>query len=1073
MSEISVSAAPARHTWRIVCALLVPVFLAGGYVAVHWRANVADREIRQGLLEQAASVARAIDYEYVKALSFTAADRALPEFQRLRDGLTGYQTVIPGRSVFTLALRDGDLVFGPGSYAEDDPRVSTPGRVFTPLRDSLLGIFETGQVLVRGPYEDEFGTFVSAFAPVREPRTGKVLMVVGVSVEAAEWQAALARARLTAVLLSLPLALTVLLGVLVVWWRRRLPAQERAWLRYAEVYFVAAFGVALTLVVALALHDSESRSRSEAFGHLAHVEANVVLEAFSGLRHRNLDSLSRFFEGSEHVDRDEFHLFAAPLVRRPDIHALKWIRPVPAPKRAEAEAQAFAEGVADFVIWQAGPSGRREPVSGREVYYPIWYAEPLVDDRAALGYDLGSEPALRAALENALESGLPSASEPITLVQETEDEVGWFVFRPVFAAEPSSDTLRGFAVASVRFPPFLRTITRTGPLDDMPVAVDLDVLRAGQPPEFLASSSSAHTLAHRAETPGRRAALADTHGLAVTVPLFAFDKAYAVTVHAAPSFLKANPLRVGGATAFFGVLFTVLATASAAFLVHGRAELETQVLARTTELRQREAYLSTLLDTLGDAVLTLQMPERRITYANRALSTIFGYEAQEALGQTTRMLHVSEDGFAEFGRRLEEARSEGQERMRADFELRHKDGHTIWAGVHVSLLADEDGSLTAISVLRDVTERRLSEERVRTQLERIAGLHEIDLAIGGTFDLRLMLEVVLEQMTVQLAADAASVLLFNPLAQTLEYAAVRGFRGTSIVRSSLRLGEGCAGRAALERKLVGISNLRDSEVEHARAALLAEEGLVACHAAPLIAKGEIKGVLEVYTRSRRVFDDEWLDFFQILADQAAIAVDNAQLFDSLQRTSVDLRSAYDATIEGWSRAMDLRDKETEGHTQRVTEMTERLARAMGLGEEEIVHVRRGALLHDIGKMGVPDSILLKPDELTDVERDIMRQHPQFAYDMLSPIEYLRPALDIPYCHHEMWDGTGYPRRLKGEEIPVAARLFAVVDVWDALRSDRPYRAAWSEERTLEHIRSLAGTHLDPNAVELFLRTVEG
>ncbi|NTV62920.1 MAG: response regulator, partial [Oscillochloris sp.] len=169
---------------------------------------------------------------------------------------------------------------------------------------------------------------------------------------------------------------------------------------------------------------------------------------------------------------------------------------------------------------------------------------------------------------------------------------------------------------------------------------------------------------------------------------------------------------------------------------------------------------------------------------------------------------------------------------------------------------------------------------------------------------------------------------------------------------------------------------------------------------------------------------------------------------ALQQAHNNLLAAYDATIEGWVYALDLRDKETEGHSKRVTELTVRIAQVAGVSNEELVHIRRGALLHDVGKLGIPDAILLKPGKLTDEEWTIMRQHPQYAYDMLAPIAYLRPALDIPFCHHEKWDGTGYPRGLKGDEIPLAARWFAVVDVWDALRSDRPYRQGWPEERVL-------------------------
>jgi len=188
----------------------------------------------------------------------------------------------------------------------------------------------------------------------------------------------------------------------------------------------------------------------------------------------------------------------------------------------------------------------------------------------------------------------------------------------------------------------------------------------------------------------------------------------------------------------------------------------------------------------------------------------------------------------------------------------------------------------------------------------------------------------------------------------------------------------------------------------------------------------------------------------------------------LQRAHQDLAEAYEETIEGWSRVLDLRDKETEGHTQRVTEIAVRVARAMGVPEDQMVHLRRGALLHDIGKMGVPDLILQKPGPLTDEEWKEMRKHPEYALQMLYPISYLRPALDIPYCHHERWDGSGYPRGLKGEEIPLAARIFSIVDVWDALLSNRPYRKGCTEESVLEYIRKYSGIYFDPQLVDAFL-----
>jgi putative nucleotidyltransferase with HDIG domain len=356
-----------------------------------------------------------------------------------------------------------------------------------------------------------------------------------------------------------------------------------------------------------------------------------------------------------------------------------------------------------------------------------------------------------------------------------------------------------------------------------------------------------------------------------------------------------------------------------------------------------------------------------------------------------------------------------------------------------------------------------------TRLEHVQALREIDMAITGSVDLHVTLNIILEKAMEQLHVSAANVLLFNPHSQTLHFIAGRGFRTPTIQSTHLRLGQHYAGRAALERQTIHIPNLLEAQEWQERLSLLANEGFVSYYVVPLLSKGQIKGVMEVFHRSPLVCDQEWQDFLEALAGQAAIAIDNVNLFDDLQRSNVELKLAYDDTIEGWSRALDLRDRETEGHTQRVTETTELLARAMGLSDLDLVHARRGALLHDIGKMGVPDNVLLKAGELSEEEWVTMRKHPQYAYDMLSPIAYLRPALDIPYCHHEKWNGTGYPRGLKGEQIPLTARIFAVVDVWDAMTSERHYHPARPKDEVLEYIRSLADTHFDSKVVEIFLR----
>jgi HD-GYP domain-containing protein (c-di-GMP phosphodiesterase class II) len=251
------------------------------------------------------------------------------------------------------------------------------------------------------------------------------------------------------------------------------------------------------------------------------------------------------------------------------------------------------------------------------------------------------------------------------------------------------------------------------------------------------------------------------------------------------------------------------------------------------------------------------------------------------------------------------------------------------------------------------------------------------------------------------------------------------------------------------------------------------------------------GLFEKYrlvADSGQAYDDEieltqanhpssWLHL-QVVPLENGVAVTSRDVTErrrseqELRDAHAELEHAYDATLEGWSKALSLRDQETELHTARVVDVTIELAKSLGMTGDQLVNVRRGALLHDIGKMGIPDSILLKPGPLTEYEWEIMRLHPSYAHQMLSPIDYLRPALEIPLCHHEKWDGSGYPRGLRGEEIPLAARIFAVVDVWDALSFNRPYRPAWPPEQVLEHIQQQANSHFDPVVVTAFLALAE-
>ena len=362
-------------------------------------------------------------------------------------------------------------------------------------------------------------------------------------------------------------------------------------------------------------------------------------------------------------------------------------------------------------------------------------------------------------------------------------------------------------------------------------------------------------------------------------------------------------------------------------------------------------------------------------------------------------------------------------------------------------------------------------EQSQRQVKRLTTLRDIDAAIASSFDLRLTLNILLDQTLSHLGVDAVDIALFHPDIQTITYFVGSGFRTPTPTRPQIRIGEGLAGQVIMRQQTFHLTDLQNAP-ETRNEILIKREGFVTYVGIPLVVKGQIKGVFEVFQRSVLSPTPDWMDFLHTLAGQAAIAIDNSSLFENLQRSNQELMQAYDTTLEGWARALELRDRETEGHTRRVTELTLRLARYMGIKDSELVNIRRGVLLHDIGKMGVPDNILKKTGPLSDSEWDEMRQHPVYAYNLLAPIEYLRDALEIPYCHHEHWDGSGYPRGLKGNQIPLSARIFSIIDIWDALLSDRTYRKAWDPDRVTTYLKDIAGKHIDPNILPIFLKMMD-
>jgi PAS domain S-box-containing protein/putative nucleotidyltransferase with HDIG domain len=459
---------------------------------------------------------------------------------------------------------------------------------------------------------------------------------------------------------------------------------------------------------------------------------------------------------------------------------------------------------------------------------------------------------------------------------------------------------------------------------------------------------------------------------------------------------------------------------------------------------------------------------------NPAMVKMFGYKERAAL-LAVNIMDLYVDRTIEEKFRTEVEKSDTISDFEAEY--RRQDGTTFWAREHIHVDRDENGVPVFYEAsLIDITISKRIEEEIRQRLSELEVLYQSGIALSQLANPKVIAQNIIDLLDQKMDWHHTTIRLYHPENETLELLAFNHpnlsseeERRTAEERFKtivVKKGQGLSGWVIQHHQVVRTGDLKN-DPRYVDTFPGLQSGLYV----PLRIAERVIGVISIESERANAFSESDERLTITLASQAAIAINNAQLFADLQRSNTSLTSAYDATIEGWSRAMDLRDKETEGHTLRVTDLTLRLARAMKISESELIHIRHGALLHDIGKMGVPDNILLKAEILTDDEWEKMRKHPEFAYEMLSSIRYLQPALAIPYCHHEKWDGTGYPRGLKGEEIPLVARIFSIVDVWDALINDRPYRPAWTEKQALEYIQDQSGKSFDPEVVKAFLEMI--
>ncbi len=398
----------------------------------------------------------------------------------------------------------------------------------------------------------------------------------------------------------------------------------------------------------------------------------------------------------------------------------------------------------------------------------------------------------------------------------------------------------------------------------------------------------------------------------------------------------------------------------------------------------------------------------------------------------------------------------------------HLFGVLVLTSDEASAFAEEDEQIlsTLVNNLAICLLNQENETKIQDQFHRLSALHKVDMSIASCTDLNLTLLMLLTFVITLLKVEAADIVLLNQDTLTCNRIITSGFIEDPVKK--IRDDDPLWKEVIRDRSITSTNLMKKSLGSNSKKHYWESEGFVNYWGVPIIAKGKVRGVLETYSRSfQKKADIDFLDFLDALAGQAAIAIDSAENFEGLIQSNVKLTQAYDATIQGWTEALDLRDRETLGHTQRVTEMAVKFARKLDLKEGEIIDIRRGAILHDIGKICVPDSILFKPGALDEEEWKVMHKHPETAFYLLRKIDYLLKAIDIPYCHHEKWDGTGYPRKLKGKEIPLAARFFSIIDVWDALLSDRSYRNAWTPEKAREFIHQSSGSHFDPDLVPIF------
>lgn len=492
------------------------------------------------------------------------------------------------------------------------------------------------------------------------------------------------------------------------------------------------------------------------------------------------------------------------------------------------------------------------------------------------------------------------------------------------------------------------------------------------------------------------------------------------------------------------------------------------------EIRRNEALLRSVLDAAPMIIGLIK--DREIIWISDKVEAIVGYPVEAVIGKSPILFYKPEQHRI-FGSLMDDIRKDISETS-VSYQRTvwtRKDEIEIDIDLWVAAINpnqwDDGVIVAAIDVSEQVeAEARLSNsfDQIKTLLTRLSALRDIDQAITSPDDSDQTIQQILRLIRETVNLNVVMVSLYDKEKTGLRLVSMDGeeivegnalnhFGENELIREAVRTNQLVSQLSSSDQALDFVKQRLNTETDFSQYAVV-----------PLNVKGETLGILEGLARDTICHGADCRDFLEAMAVQLAIALDNALLSQQREQAFAELQASYEATIQGWALALEMRDKETAGHSERVVNFTMRLAKQMGIDGKDLLHLRRGVLLHDIGKMGIPDRVLLKPGSLTEEEWVIMKQHPVHAFNLLKEIPYLAPALEIPYSHHERWDGSGYPQGLAGEEIPLGARIFAVIDIWDALTDDRPYRAAWSKEKTVQYLKENAGVLVDPRVVKEFL-----